>query len=151
MRDPALPLAFLVLLIAADARADKSGDTRYGIAVDLKAYPQSTAKEALASVIKAVENNRIDYLVAQLADPVHIDDRVQRQYGGKFDDQVADTKLKMDAGTLKLFQRFLKDGEWTRDKAAESVRLKDVAKDRAIFFRRIGDRWYLENRYKPVK
>ena len=85
----------------------------------------------------------------QLADPAHIDERVQWQYGGKFEDQVADTRLKMDASTLKLFQRFLKDGEWTRDKAAESVRLKDV-KDRAMFFRRIGDRWYLENRYKPA-
>ena len=52
--------------------------------LDLKTYPQATAKEALASVLKAVEAKRIDYLVAQLADPAYIDDRVQRLYGGKF-------------------------------------------------------------------
>lgn len=139
----------LALSFCAVGSADTPKDTRYGVALDLKTYPQATAKEALASVIKAVENKRIDYLVAQLADPAHIDDRVQRQYSGKFEEQVADTRSKMDESTLKLFQRFLKDGEWTRDKATEYVQLKDV-KDRAIFFRRIGERWYLENRYKPV-
>jgi hypothetical protein len=143
----ALALLFGLSLVATGA--DNANDTRYGVALDLKTYPQATAKEALASVIKAVENKRIDYLVAQLADPAHIDDRVQRQYSGKFEDQVADTRLKMDASTLKLFQRFLKDGDWTRDKKTESVQLKDV-KDRAVFFCRIGDRWYLENRFKPA-
>jgi len=140
----------LALSFAGGARADKPSETRYGIAVDLKTYPQSTAKEALAAVIKAVEDKRVDYLVAQLADPDYIDDRVQRLYDGKFESQVEDTRLKMDAATLKLFQRFLKDGEWTSaDKKEECVRLKGV-KDRCVYFRRIGERWYLENRYTPA-
>jgi hypothetical protein len=145
-------LAVALLLgvaFVSTAHADQPSESRYGVAIDLKTYPQSTAKEALASVIKAVENKRVDYLVAQMADPVYIDDRVQRLYDGKFEPQVEDTRLKLDDATLKLFQRFLKDGEWTSDKMTEYVRLKDV-KDRCIYFRRIGERWYLENRYKPA-
>jgi hypothetical protein len=131
-------------------RGVEPAETRYGVSVDPKTYPQSTAKETLASVIKAVEDKRIDYLVAQLANPEYIDDRVQRLYDGKFEPQVEDTRLKMDAGTQKLFQRFLKEGEWTSDKSKDQcVRLKDI-KDRCIYFRRIGERWYLENRYKPA-
>ena len=146
-----LAVALLLgLSLAGSARADKPNETRYGVAVDLKTYPQSSAKEALASVIKAVEDKHIDYLVAQLADPGYIDDRVHRLYDGKFEPQVEDTRLKMDAATLKLFQRFLKDGEWNSEKSKdECVRLKDV-KDRCICFHRIGERWYLENRYKPA-
>lgn len=151
MRHSLAVALLLGLSLTGAVRADKPNETRYGIAVDLKTYPQATAKEALASVIKAVEDKRVDYLVAQLADPNYIDDRVQRLYDGKFERQVEDTRLKMDAATLKLFQRFLKDGEWTTDKAKdECVRLKDV-KDRCIYLRHIGERWYLENRYKPAE
>lgn len=147
-------LALALLLgpgLALAARTDPTPDTRYGIPLDAKAYPQATAKEALTSVIKAVEAQRFEYLVAQLADPAFVDERVQRQYDGRFESQVVDTRRKMDAGTLQLLQRFLKEGEWTSDKESKSdcVRLKDV-KDRCVYFRRIGDRWYLENRYKPA-
>jgi hypothetical protein len=139
----------LGLSLAATGHTAPPNETRYGIALDLKTYPQSTAKEALASVIKSVEDKHLDYLVAQLADPDYIDDRVERLFAGKVEPQIEETRLKMDAGTLKLFQRFLKDGEWTADKTTESVRLKDI-KDRSIYFRRVGERWYLENRNKPA-
>jgi hypothetical protein len=143
-------LAVALLLVPALALAADKSETRYGVAPDLKAYPQATAKEELASVIKAVGDKRIDYLVAQLADPAYIDEQVQKRFGGNFEQQVEDTRLQMNAGTLKLFERFLKDGEWSGDKSEKCVRLKDV-KDRCIYFRRVGDRWYLENRYKPAE
>ena len=41
----------------------------FRVAPDLKTYPQGTAKEALASVLEAIKKKRIDYLLAQLADP----------------------------------------------------------------------------------
>src|SRR5689334_13583169 len=93
----------ILLLMAAST-------TRYGIAPDARTYPQGTAKETLASILKAVEAKRVDYVVAQLADPVFVDDRVQRLYGGRFADQVEDSRACLDPLTVKLLQRFLKDG-----------------------------------------
>ena len=121
--------ASLLVVLAADG-------TRYGIAPDLKTYPQATAKETLASVIKAVEDKRVDYVVAQLADPAFVDDRVKRLYGGRFEQQVEDTRARLDPLTIKQLQRFLKDGDWqrrqgSRDRAAEGRQAMPVFSRRA--------------------
>jgi hypothetical protein len=129
----------LLLLLAA-------GGTRYGVAVDTRTYPQGTAKETLASVLKAVEARRIDYVVAQLADPAFVDDRIQRLYGGRFEEQVEDTRGRLDARTVKLLGRFLKDGDWQEDKERVTVRLKDD--DRRLRFKKIDDRWFMEHASK---
>jgi hypothetical protein len=134
-------------VMAADpAKADDS--KRYGVEADLKTYPQSTPKETLASVLKAVENKRIDYVVAQLADPEFIDARIKRDFGGKFDEQVNDTRTKLDEANVKLLERFLKEGDWVGKDSPVIVLLKDV-KDRAVTFVKIGDRWYMRNSDKP--
>jgi hypothetical protein len=138
-------LIVLVVVSLGSARAEDA--KRYGIAPDLKTYAQTTPKDTLASVLKAVENKRCDYLAAQLADPSFIDERVKRLYGGRFEQQVEDTQSRLDPLAAKLLGRFLKDGEWTMDKDTASVHLKDV-RDRAVFFKRIGERWYLEHRVK---
>jgi hypothetical protein len=122
---------------------------RYGIAPDLKTYPQGAPKEALASALKAADAGRFDYLAAQLADPDWIDGRVKRLYGGRFAGQVEDTRSRLDAPTLKLLRRFLAEGAWQEDKDQASARLKDVP-DR-VYLRRLGDRWYLEHRSAPAK
>ena len=44
-------LAIALFLGPALALAADKSETRYGVAPDLKTYPQATAKEALASVI----------------------------------------------------------------------------------------------------
>ncbi len=129
------------------AEPPKEG-ARYGIAPNLEAYPQATAKETLASVLKAIDAGRFDYLAAQLADPDWVDERVGRLFGGRFAEQVEDTRARLDPGTVKLLRRFLTDGEWTAAGDKESVRLKDVS-DRGVFFRKKGDRWFLEHRSKP--
>ena len=136
--------AILLIISASVARAEAP---RHGVAHDPKTYPQATPQEALVSVLKAVENKRIDYLTAQLADPLFIDERVQRVFGGKFAEQVEDTASRFDPSTTKLLARFLKDGEWKMEKDSASVHLKDV-KDRAVFFRKVGERWYLQQRTK---
>jgi hypothetical protein len=132
----------ILLLLAA-------GATRYGIAPDLKAYPQGTAKETLASVLKAVESKRVDYLVAQLADPAFVDDRVKRLYGGRFEEQVEDTRARLDALTIKLLQRFLKDGDWQENGDRVTVRLKD--NERRLYFKKDDGRWFMEHASKPDK
>ncbi len=136
--------AVLLIVVVSAARAD---GPRHGVALDLKTYPQATPQQALASVLKAVADKRFDYLTAQLADPTFIDDRVKRLYDGRFADQVEDTASQFSAATQMLLGRYLKDGEWTTEKETANVRLKDV-KDRAVFFRKIGERWSLEHRWK---
>ena len=96
-------LAFAVGLGAFAAGAGE----RYGVAPDLKTYPQATPKEALASALKAAEAGRFDYLAAQLADPAWVDERIKRLYGGRFEDQVEEARARLDPPTLKLLRRFL--------------------------------------------
>jgi hypothetical protein len=118
------------------------------MALDLKSYPQSTAKETLASVIKAIDDKKVAYLVAQLADPAFVDDRVKRIYGGKFEEQVHDTQGRLDPSTVKQLKRFLKEGKWTITPTSAVVQLDDV-KDRCVRLVRKDGRWYLEHRFAP--
>jgi len=132
---------------AQDAK-DKAPAKRYGVDADLKGYPQATPKETLASVLKAVENKRVDYLLAQLADPDWVDRRVKEHTDG-FAALVEDGKSRLidDPGPGKRLTKFLKDGDWKIDDNMAAVRLKEVD-DQAVFFRRVGTRWFLENRKK---
>jgi hypothetical protein len=143
-------LAVLTVLFGLTVNGqDKAKETkRYGIALDTKAYPQATAKEALASVIKATEAQRIDYLVAHLADPAFVDDRVKRLYGGRFEQQVEDTRDRLDPATVKLLGRFLKEGTWDETDSQASAGLKDLP-ERRLHFRKRDGRWFLEHRHKP--
>lgn len=137
---------FLVLSAAGHA-SDKAGNgKRYGVVPDLKTYPQGTAKETLASVLKAVQAKRIDYLVAQLADPAFVDDRLRRLYGGRFEQQVEDTRARLDPLTIKQLQRFLMEGEWQEDKDRVTVRRKDDK--RRLYFKKDNGRWFMEHTSK---
>jgi len=133
---------------AADATTDRTG-MRFGIAVDLKTYPQATPQETLTSILKAIDLNRLDYLAAQLAEPTFIDYRVST-FGSRFQDQVEDLAARLDPSTVKLLQRFRKEGEWNVAGKETMVLLKDK-KDRFLFFQKIGDRWYLLHRSRPEK
>lgn len=121
--------------------------TRYGIAPDFKTYPQNTAKQTLASLLKAVESKRVDYVVAQLADPAFVDDRVKRLYGGRFENQVEDTRARLNPLTLKQLQRFLKDGDWHEDNERVTARMKD--EPRCLYFKKDNGRWFIEHASKP--
>jgi hypothetical protein len=123
---------------------------RYGINADYKTYPQSTAKETLASFLKAVEDKHLNYALAHLADPHWVEKRV-KDVGGKFEDLVKECReTKLDPVALKQLHRFLQDGEWkVEDKTAE-VRLKDVA-DRSVGFFKIDDRWFMLSEYRRDK
>jgi hypothetical protein len=146
--------AFLLIVLCmlgsfATAGADEPVQ-RYGINADCKVYPQATAKEALASILKAVEDKRVDYVLAHLADPQWVDDRVKKN-GGKFEDLVKECKeTKLDPVAIKQLGKFLKDGEWKVEEKTAEARLKDVS-DKSVRFFKIGDRWYMENGYRPDK
>jgi hypothetical protein len=130
-------LLALVLAPAAD---------RYGVAEDAKAYPQTTPKEALASVLKAIDAKDYHYLVAHLADPAFVDDRVKRVYAGRFDEQVEDTRARLDALIVKQLTRLSKEGKWAIDPTAAEVRSEDVPGRFARLVLKDG-RWYLTHRF----
>ena len=52
-----IPLLLLLLIIPSSFSAQ--AEKRHGIAADAKTYPQATAKEALASVLVAIENGQV--------------------------------------------------------------------------------------------
>jgi hypothetical protein len=128
------------------AQEKTANDTRYGIALDNKTYPQNTAKETLASLLKAVEGKRVDYVVAQLADPSFVDERVRRLYGGRFAEQVDDTRTRLDPLTIKQLQFILKDGVWQEENARAVARLKDD--NRCLYFKQNNGRWFMEHANK---
>jgi hypothetical protein len=133
--------------LAAQAPPEVKATKRYGIEPDLDKYPQTMPKEALESVLKAIANNRIDYLLAQLADPEWVDQRVKTVHNGKFADLVEETtnKLSHDRTSVKEIRRFLHEGTWDITDATASAQLKDVP-NRRLYLRKIGGRWFLENR-----
>jgi hypothetical protein len=139
-----------VSLVAASAQDPGALPAkRYGVYVDLRRYPQGAPKETLASVLAAIDQKRFDYLIAHLADPDFVDERV-KQLKGNFDEVVGEARMKYtdNPEAVKLLQRFLKEGEWEGGEGnTASVQLKDV-KDRRVFFRKVDMRWYLENRQK---
>lgn len=146
-------LAVLIVLSGAvlASASEVAPAPRYDVAPDLKGYPQGSPKEALAAVVKAVEGKRIDYLLAQLADPEWVDERVKSS-GGKFSVAVEEAKRHLldDPAPLKQLKLFEKEGAWTEEGDAASVGHKDVAA-RRVFFRKVGGRWYFQNRVRSEK
>jgi hypothetical protein len=137
-----------ILIQASPFCAAKDPKGHYGVVHDPKAYPQSSPKETLQSLIKAVEAKNPGYVLAYLADPEWVDGRV-KEYGQKFEVLLKETtgKLIDDPSALKLLKRFEKEGSWEADEFKARVKLKDVS-DKSIQFRKIGDTWYMENEYK---
>ena len=69
--------AALVCVGAFAVAQEPTPPARYGVAAAPGAYPQGTPKDAVASVIKAAEKGRAEYLAAHLLDPKTIDARVE--------------------------------------------------------------------------
>lgn len=141
-------LAMLVLfagLSAAQAPREKLG-RRYNMEPDLDLYPQATPQDCLGSVLKAMTNGRMDYLMAQLAEPDYVDERVKQVHGGRFDALVreAQAKLAADPGIMKRLRSFLQDGEWSVQDVTASSRVKDIPAQ--VYFRKLDGRWFFDNR-----
>jgi hypothetical protein len=133
---------------APRAWAQEKPKARFNIDYDADNYPQNSPKACLGSVIKAIDARRIDYLLAQLADPQYVDARV-KGLDGNFREMVKETteRLAADPTIVRELRRFLSSGDWEEGEEAASAKLKDV-KNRAVFLKKINDRWYFENRQK---
>jgi hypothetical protein len=142
-----------ILLAAAPAFAQKAetAKPRFGVEADLDVYPQDTPKAALASVVKAIDGRRFAYLAAQLADPDEVDKRVTG-LDGKFDRfvKLVTDRLTDDPETVRQLRRFAAEGEFNVNGDAASVSEKGIT-GKQVFLRKVGSRWFLEDRQKPLK
>jgi hypothetical protein len=147
-----LVLSGLLAVSSGRAQQAKPPPVRYSIQADLDNYPQAEAKAALASALKAIDKKKIDYLLAQLSDPQWVDNRVQKVHGGKFEELVKETTMKLakDPTDIEELRRFLREGTWDVNDSEARVTLKDVPKDQVIL-RRIEGRWYLDSQKERDK
>jgi hypothetical protein len=160
-------VAGLLLLAGMPVQAvPQKAAKRYGLDLDLEAYPQKTPQEALASVVKAIEGKHIDYLLAHLADPAFVDKKVKL-----FEMQI-DPKVKKEGRETLAFQRLVKittehyqedparlkelyrfadtkakKVQWKETEKAAVALLEDLP-TRRVFMKKLGDRWYMEDRDK---
>lgn len=168
---------------------------RYGVNPRVKAYPQTTPREALKSAVAAIEKGEFAYLAAHLLDPKFIDDLVaerakpleagvaaefvrlrdfQRANPSRVADedrvpqdgpaftalvtararertfrQVArelEQKLSDDPQPLKEMRRVLRaPSPFAEADPVATATLPEI-KGRTLYFKRVGDRWFLENR-----
>ncbi|MCS6850640.1 MAG: hypothetical protein NZ700_05665 [Gemmataceae bacterium] len=151
MRPLTVVLLTLVAAVALSAQPaqDANLNRRYGIEVNQGAFPQGSPKETLTSVVKAMKEGKIDYLLAHLADPTLIDDRV-RDLGGQFGDLVKEVteRLTREPDIIKSLERLLREGQWEEQEKTASVKPKDGGGLHAFFTKR-GQRWFIENRTEP--
>ncbi|MBV9122208.1 MAG: hypothetical protein JO112_02460 [Planctomycetes bacterium] len=134
--------------VRAQVPKETSPDRRYGFEVDLENYPQATPQDTVKSVLTALNRNQVAYLLAQLTDPAWVDQRV-KGLGGNFEDLVKEVSSKLSAnpGAIRDLQRFANDGKWDVKGDTATGSLEDI-KDRQVFLRKVGNRWFLENRNK---
>jgi hypothetical protein len=143
------------------AQGDKKGGERYGVAVERDRYPQDTPQKALASVLRAIDNNQVDYLLAHLADPRFVDKRVadrealypnldkDRRRQAAFEVLVKETAAHFaeEPQLVKDLRHFSSKGEWEAKDQQASARLKELP-SRRVFLRRVESGWVLEDRQK---
>lgn len=164
LRRTALPAVLACVLIALAAAAQDepakgSLGNRYGVLLDPMAYPQKTPQETMKSIVRALDRKRIDYLLAQLADPAYIDrqvadyksffprgteasrvflafDRLRRE---------TETYYREDPQLLRELRLFARDAAWDAGEEIATGTTKSVPA-RKVFLRKIGERWFLQNR-----
>lgn len=139
-----LATAAAVQAPAEKAPAAKAPARRYGIEPDLETYPQNSPKDVLASALKAIDRGRVDYLLAQLADPTWVDNRIAT-VDGKFEALVQETshKLAEDRTAVKELRRLIREGQWEEGEGVATARLKDS--ERLARFRQLDGRWFFQN------
>lgn len=147
----------LALSLSAQEPPDKLA-RRYGLDVNPEKYPQAGPQETVRSIVKAVKGERVDYLLAHLADPDYVDKRVaeyRNQYTtGKdeartilaFSRLVRETQdhFLADPSLAQDLLRFAADGDWDAQDATAVGKKK--GSPRVVFLKKIGDRWFLENK-----
>ena len=120
---------------------------RFGIALDEASFPQNSPENLRKSLLKALDLDKIEYLLAHLADPLFIDKNIKEVHEGSFAKQVAETREKLKKGLKSPLESLLKDGKL--EVTAKSASLKDsTLKDFALSMKLENNKWYMENNKK---
>lgn len=154
-------LALLMLSASSNAQEEKkkSPPRRFGFDVDETTFPQQNPKDAMTSIATAIERKKVDYLLAHLADPLYVDywveqykkDFPQGKDEGKrllaFDRLVKETNnyYQNDPLIAKDLRIFAREAKW-EEMDDLAVGTTDKVPARKIYLRKIGDRWFLENK-----
>lgn len=59
------------------------------------------------------------------------------------------TRIADDPESIKMLRRFYREGTFADADPVSKATLPDV-KDHAVYFKKVGDRWFMENRYADV-
>lgn len=156
-------LSMVLLLgqvLAGAAQEGPNLNERYGVKVNLEVYPQQMPQEALQSILKAINNNRVGYLLAHLADPDFVDAKVEAyksDFKGKeetrallaFGRLIRETEehFRSAPSSLKELRLFAMEGEWKTEEAAAVATAKSIF-GRSLFMKKVQNRWFMENRQK---
>jgi hypothetical protein len=151
-----IALAWPLALAAQDAPAKLA--KRYGYSYEPNLYSQKTPQEALQAVVRALDRGKIDYLLAHLADPKFVDDNITlyaASYKGSedartvlaFERLARETVLHFqdDPLLLKELRQYVKEADWEVQEDTAIGTLKN-ASPRRVFFRKLEERWFLENK-----
>ncbi len=190
----AVLLGATALTYAQPPETTSKDGARYGVKPRIKQYPQTTPKEALKSVLAAIEAADYPYIVAQLLDSKFVDDAVTerakllepaaelelaklRDYQRANPNTVApEDRIPLDPVGLRAmaaakardrgFKKFLRDVEQKLTDDPEAIKeMRRIARDgafaeadpaavaahpeiksRSLYFKKVGERWYLESR-----
>ena len=147
---------------------------RYGVTAELELYPQTSPKQAMITITKAIQRNRMDYLIAHLVDPAFIDAKFVQFYRVKFNRTPTDDREHPDREkrTKEAFEAMLKEiGTHMADDPKRSIYFDKLLKDGTIdaaggtkatvthrevpgmvlTLRQVDGRWYLANENEPEK
>src|SRR5438128_9262687 len=133
----------------SDAQDEKKKPTaRFGFDVDEITYPQQNPKDAMKSIVTAVDRKRVDYMLAHLIDPAYVDywvEQYKRDYAlgkeeGKrllaFDRLTRETDqyFQNDPLIVKELRVFAKEAKWT-DEGENAVGTVDTIPARRVFLK----------------
>lgn len=142
-----IPLLLLIGGVLNGSVFAQTAPVRHGIKQDLKTFPQDTPLAVKGSILKALETENFEYLIAHLIDPEFIDQRIAKSFEGKLENQVRETKGKLVGTDLgNQLRMILKEGELTiKDTEAVLIHPK-LGNTLMVRFVKIEDLWYMDNR-----
>lgn len=154
----------LALLAAASVFAQQNIGRpleRYKVELNLRKYPQAKPEQALASVVKVINEGNLTYLMAQLADPVYVDAKVET-YKKQLTMGTAEARtlvafemlveqidkhFRADPSLINELRKLAKQAQWDTGEDTAVARLPDNSPQR-VYFKQVNGRWFLENRRK---
>jgi hypothetical protein len=155
----AFVLGLLFIGSATPAQDAKSKEPRrFGFDYDDLTFAQKTPADAMTSIAKAIDRKRVDYLLAQMADPNYVDywvERYKEDYPDKkelgkrllaFDRLVRETSeyFQNDPLIVRDLRVFAKEAKWEEKDDVATGTVESIPA-RKVFLKKIGDRWYLKN------